>query len=267
MLSPEEMRGLVRRHISLWKKGTHAEWRACFSEGYEIEDPVGTGLRPMGSYADEWDNMHSDLHLDMEAYRLIVGGREVLADLRAVTHLGPGSRGPAVENGARHTLSYTGIYTVGEEGLLTANRTFADPVSEELWKAFYPTLPSPAEREPPPCTPDEVRQAIEDHLYFWNVGTHEAWRGCFSADAQLEDPVGSGARPLGTGRAIWDAGHVEGRRVLRGSHRVIVCEMEALAQTVESIESGAGARTVANAEIFAFDADGRIRSWRVFRDD
>lgn len=266
-MTPEAMRALVRRHIDRWKHGTHAEWRACFTEGYTIEDPVGTGMRRMGPYLDEWENMHSSaLRLDMEAYRLIVGGREILADLRGVTHLGPGSKGPNVENGARHTLSYTGIYTVGDDGRLAANRTFADPVPDALWKAFYPTLPSPAEREPPAMSADEVRQAIEDALYFWNLDRVDAWRRCFSEDARVEDPVGTGERPLGTGRAVWDAGHRADRLVRRGSHRVIVCEMEAMVQTVESIETPRGVESNAVAEVLAFDRDGRIRSWRVFRD-
>lgn len=266
-LSEARIRELVRRHLHLWKHGTLEAWRACFTDDYAIEDPVGTGLRPMGPYADEWHNMHSDaLRLDMEAYRLIVGGREVLADLRAVTHLGPAAPGVIPDNGARYTLSYTGIYTVGDDGRFTRNRTFADPVSDELWEAFYPTLPSPAEREPPPLSSDEVRQALEDVLYFWNLGNEAAWRRCFSDDAEVEDPVGRGVRPLGDGRAIWAAGHAAGGSVLRGSHRVIVCETEAMAQVTESVESGSGSRTSATAELFAFDPTGRIRSWRVFRE-
>lgn len=269
--TPAEMRALVRRHIALWKHGSHAEWRACFSDDYVIEDPVGTGLRPMGSYADEWQNMHGDLRLDMEAYRLIVGGREVLADLRAVTHLGPGASGPDAVDGARSTLSYTGIYTVGDPAvgggaLLVANRTFADPVPEALWKAFYPTLPSPAEREPPARSADQLRQGIEDELYFWNVGSYEAWRRRFAEDALIEDPVGSGLRPLGSGRERWAAGHADGAPIRRGAHRVIVCEMEAMVHAVEARERDKGVESAATAEVFAFDAAGRIRSWRVFRE-
>ena len=76
MIAPVEMRKIVRRHIRLWKTSSHADWRACFAPDYTIEDPVGTGARPMGSYEEEWRNMHADgLRLDMEVYRLTVGGR------------------------------------------------------------------------------------------------------------------------------------------------------------------------------------------------
>jgi len=48
---------------------SHAEWRACFTPDYTIEDPVGTGPRAMGSYEAEWHNMHTaSLRLDMEIY-------------------------------------------------------------------------------------------------------------------------------------------------------------------------------------------------------
>jgi hypothetical protein len=44
--------------------------------------------------------------------------------------------------------------------------------------------------------------------------------------------------------------------------------MEALAHTVHFEEVGGRApRTLANTEVFAFDAEGRITSWRVFRDE
>jgi len=269
MIAPAEMRKIVRRHIHLWKTASHAEWRACFTPDYTIEDPVGTGPRPMGSYTEEWDNMHAAARqLDMEVYRLTVGGHEIVADLRAVTHLQEPGTGPDAADGARSTLSYTGIYTVEDSGLLSANRTFADPVSEELWKAFYPTLPSPSEREPLPKNPVQLQQAVEDHLFFWNVGGLEAWRRRFREDAVVEDPVGTGSRALGDGRAFWERGHARDARVLLGCHRVIVCGMEALAHTVHVAEaSDAPPRTSANTEIFAFDADGRIASWRVFRDE
>jgi len=268
MIAPDEMRRLVRRHIELWKTATHAEWRACFTPDYSIEDPVGTGARPMGTYAEEWDNMHAaSLKLDMEVYRLTVGGHEIVADLRGVTHLEEPGMGPDAIDGARHAISYTGIYTVEDDGLLSANRTFADPVSEDLWKAFYPTLPSPGERPPLPRNEAQLKQAIEDHLFFWNVGSYGAWRRRFSNEAIVEDPVGSGVRNLGDGRALWDRAHAENTRVLLGCHRVIVCGMEALAHTVHVSEaSDAPPHTSSNTEIFAFDEDGRIVSWRVFRD-
>ena len=269
MIEPAEMRRIVRQHIHLWKTANHAEWRACFTPDYVIEDPVGTGARAMGSYLDEWNNMHaSELLLDMEVYRLTVGGQEIVADLRAVTHLKEPETGADVVDGVRSTLSYTGIYTVDEQGLLSANRTFADPVSEALWKAFYPTLPSPAERDPLPKSPAELRQAVEDHLFLWNVGGLDAWRRRFREDAMIEDPVGSGTRALGDGRALWERTHAANSRVLLGCHRVIACGMEALAHTVQVTESSnAPPHTAANTEIFKFDAQGRIASWRVFRDE
>jgi hypothetical protein len=223
----------------------------------------------MGRYEEEWRNMHADgLRLDMEVYRLTVGGREIVADLRAVTHLGEKGLGPDADDGARSTLSYTGIYTIDDDALLCANRTFADPVSEELWQAFYPTLPPPSEREPLPRDEGQIRQAIEDHLYFWNLGTHDEWRGRFSADAVVEDPVGSGSQVLGDGRELWEGAHSGERRITLGANRVIVCGMEALVHGV-AFEEGGGRvpRTHANAEVFAFDAEGRICSWRVFRDE
>ena len=213
--------------------------------------------------------MHAaSLKLDMEVYRLTVGGHEIVADLRGVTHLEEPGIGPDATDGARYAISYTGIYTVDDEGLLSANRTFADPVSEDLWKAFYPTLPSPSERPPPARNDAQLKQAVEDHLFFWNVGSHEAWRRRFSDEAVVEDPVGSGARPLGDGRVLWDRAHAKDSRLLLGCHRVIVCGMEALAHTVQVSESSdAPPRTSANTEIFAFDDEGRIASWRVFRDE
>ena len=269
MIEPAEMRSLVRRHIHLWKTATHAEWRACFAPDYRIEDPVGTGARFMGSYAEEWENMHAAaLQLDMEVYRLTVGGREIVADLRAVTHLQETGRGANQADGARYAISYTGIYTLDESGLLCANRTFADPVSDELWKAFYPTLPAPGERDPLPRSPADLRQAVEDHLFFWNVGERDAWRRRFREDAVIEDPVGSGPCELGDARVLWERRHAQDTRVFLGCHRTIVCGMEVLAHTVQVTETkGAPARTSANTEIFAFDSDGRIASWRVFRDE
>jgi len=269
MSTPAELREIVRRHIRLWKTSTHAAWRACFTPDYSIEDPVGTGMRPMGSYEDEWNNMHAAaLQLDMEPYRLSVGGQEIVADLRAVTHLGEPGVGPDAVDGARHTLSYTGIYTVDDDGLLCANRTFADPVPEELWRAFYPTLPPPSERPAPPRSPAQIHQAIEDQLYFWNVGALDAWRRRFSDDARVEDPVGTGRHPLGDAEALWQDAHRATRRVTLGCHRVIVCGMEALVHGTAFEEiPGAPARTHATTEVFAFDAEGRITSWRVFRDD
>lgn len=269
MISPPEMREIVRRHIHLWKTASHAEWRACFTPDYTIEDPVGTGVRAMGSYEEEWQNMHTDgLRLDMEPYRLIVGGREIVADLRAVTHLGESGVGPDALDGTRHTLSYTGIYSVDEAGLLCANRTFADPVPDRLWKAFYPMLPLPSELPPPPRDAMQIRQAIEDHLYFWNLGTREQWRRRFSEDARVEDPVGAGETLLGDAAELWESAHDEARRVSLGCNRVIVCGMEALAHTVAFEErAGSPSRTSANTEIFTFDGEGSITSWRVFRDE
>ena len=269
MKTAAEMRALVRRHVQLWKTTSHAEWRACFAPDYTIEDPVGTGQRPMGSYETEWHNMHaSSLRLDMEIYRLTVGGNEIVADLRAVTHLASPGIGADAVDGLRSTLSYTGIYTVNNAGLLCANRTFADPVSDALWKAFYPTLPSPAERDPLPRSEVQLRQAVEDHLYFWNAGTREAWRRRFREDAWIEDPVGSGRRPLGSGREVWDPAHARHQRVSRGCNRVIVCGMETLAHTVSFEEpTGGRARSRADTELFTFDAEGRITSWRVFHGD
>ncbi len=272
MKNAAEMGALVRRHVLLWKTASHAEWRACFTPDYSIEDPVGTGPRAMGSYEAEWHNMHaSSLRLDMEIYRLTVGGNEIVADLRAVTHLDSPGSGPDAVDGPRSTLSYTGIYSVNDSGLFCANRTFADPVSDELWKAFYPTLPSPSEREPLSRSESQLRQAVEDHLYFWNAGTLEAWRRRFSSNAWIEDPVGGGRRALGTARDLWEAAHARDLRISLGCNRIIVCGMEALAHTVVFEErAGANASTSANArtntELFTFDAEGRITSWRVFRD-
>jgi hypothetical protein len=264
-----EMIELVRRHIRLWKTASHADWRACFTSDYTIEDPVGTGPRLMGSYEAEWNNMHAEgLRLDMEPYRMIPGGREIVTDLRAVTHLEEPGLGPDLEGGARSTLSYTGIYTVDDDGLLCANRTFADPVSDALWQAFYPTLPPPSERPPPPRDDLQIRQAVEDHLYFWNLRSREEWRSRFSRDAQVEDPVGTPPCPLGDARERWEAAHADGRRVRLGCNRLIVCGMEALAHTVAFEEvAGRLPRTRSNVEIFAFDAEGRIKSWRVFREE
>lgn len=269
MKTATEMRALVRRHVQLWKTASHAEWRACFTPDYTIEDPVGTGPRAMGSYEAEWHNMHaSSLRLDMAIYRLMVGGNEIVADLRAVTHLDTPGVGPDAVDGNRSTLSYTGIYTVNEAGLFCANRTFADPVSETLWKAFYPTLPSPAERAPLPRSESQLRQAVEDHLYFWNTTHRAAWRRRFREDAWIEDPVGSGRRPLGAGEEPWNRAHGPERRVSLGCNRLIVCGMEALAHTIAFEERADGStRTCANTELFDFDADGFIRSWRVFRDE
>ena len=268
MHSTAHMCHAVRRHIDLWKRGTHAQWRACFEPDYVIEDPVGTGLRPMGSYREEWDNMHSNsLRLDMEAYRLIVGGSEIVADLRAVTHLGSMGRGPDSVHGSRHTLSYTGIYTIAETGLLSANRTFADPVSEDLWRAFYPTLPAPSERDPFPHTEGGLRQAVEDQIYFWNEGAQGSWRERFSGDAKIEDPVGSGIRLLSEDATLWDLGHRSKERVRMGCHRSIACGNEVLAHMVRAHETESGIlEAVSTTEMFSFDAEGFIRSWRVFRD-
>jgi hypothetical protein len=269
-LPPKEMRKIVRKHIQLWKTASHAEWRSCFTPEYTIEDPVGTNARPMGSYLEEWNNMHAtDLRLDMEPYRLVVGGNEIVADLRAVTHLPQGVRGPDIDSGRRSTLSYTGIYTVDQEGQLSANRTFADPVPDELWKAFYPMHPLPSELPPPPLGEGEIRQAIEDHLYFWNLGSLGDWRARFSAEARIEDPVGRDAKSLDSAAgALWDAGHSDQRRVSRGCNRIIVCGMEALAHTIEFEEcADSPSRASANVEVFAFDSIGRITSWRVFRDE
>lgn len=263
------MRAIVRRQVLLWKTSTHAEWRRCFRPDYRIEDPVGTGFRAMGSYEAEWANMHaSALRLDMEIYGLMVGGNEIVADLRAVTHLGQAGVGPDAVDGARSTLSYTGIYSVDETGLLATNRTFADPVDDALWKAFYPTLPSPSERPPPPRSAIQLAQAVEDHLYFWNTDRREAWRRRFREDACFEDPVGSGTRPLEDGATIWSAAHAQDRRILLGCHRKIVCGMEVLTHGVRTEErSGRRPRTAAQTEVFTFDSEGRITSWRVFRED
>jgi hypothetical protein len=223
----------------------------------------------MGSYETEWANMHaSDLRLDMEIYGLMTGGNEIVADLRAVTHLGARGVGPDAVDGTRSTLSYTGIYSVDEAGLLATNRTFADPVDDTLWNAFYPTLPPPSERPPLPRSAMQLAQAVEDHLYFWNTDQREAWRRRFREDARIEDPVGSGVRSLGDGAEIWAPGHAKDRRVLLGCHRKIVCGMEVLTHGVRTVaRSGMQPRMAAQTEIFAFDSAGWITSWRVFRED
>jgi hypothetical protein len=269
MVSPDRMRDIVRRQVRLWKTASHAEWRACFTDDYRIEDPVGTGFRAMGSYEAEWDNMHaSALRLDMEIYRLTVGGDEIVADLRAVTHLDAPGLGPDAIDGARSTLSYTGIYTVDEDGFLASNRTFADPVGDDLWQAFYPTLPPPSSRPPPPRSEARLKQAVEDHLYFWNTAAFAAWRRRFSEDAVVEDPVGSGRRPLDSGRELFDPAHARDRRLLLGSHRVIACGMEAVSHSVRFEEcADRPPRTTAHTEHFRFDSEGRIELWRVFRDE
>ncbi len=53
-----------------------------------------------------------------------------------------------------------------------------------------------------------------------------------------------------------------------GCNRVIVCGVEALAHTI-AFEEPIGGRALsrANTELFAFDAEGRITSWRVFHGD
>jgi hypothetical protein len=184
-----------------------------------------------------------------------------------VTHLDTPGRGPDRRDGARSTLSYTGVYSVDASGLLATNRTFADPVPEALWKAFYPTLPPPSERPAPARSDGEIRQAIEDHLYFWNTGAFDAWRRRFSEEACVEDPVGRGPERLDDGRALWDPAHARDRRVLLGCHRAIVCGMEALVHGVAVDErEGRAPRTAAVTELFGFDGEGRITSWRVFRD-
>ena len=44
--------------------------------------------------------------------------------------------------------------------------------------------------------------------------------------------------------------------------------MEALAHTVAFVEvAGRAPRTHSNVEIFRFDPEGRIQSWRVFREE
>lgn len=267
MPSSEAMRAIVHKQVRLWKTASHAEWRACFRPDYQIEDPVGTGFRPMGSYEAEWANMHAAaLRLDMEIYRLTVGGNEIVADLRGVTHLGVPGLGPDQTDGARDTLSYTGIYTVDETGLLATNRTFADPISDALWRAFYPSLTPPSERPPLPRNERQLKQAVEDHLYFWNTGARDAWRRRFAEGAQIEDPVGSGLRDVDDDEGLWARAHARDRRVLLGCHRTIVCGMEVLAHSVQWVSEVGAPTTVACTEIFRFDGEGRIEGWRVFRD-
>ncbi|MEZ4332422.1 MAG: hypothetical protein R3F35_11745 [Myxococcota bacterium] len=263
------MREIVRRQVRLWKTATHAEWRRCFRADYRIEDPVGTGFRAMGRYEAEWANMHtSALRLDMEIFGLIVGGDEIVADLRAVTHLGTRGVGPDAVDAMRSTLSYTGIYSVDETGLLATNRTFADPVDDTLWRAFYPTLAPPSERPLPSRGPMQLAQAVEDHLYFWNTDRREAWRRRFREDARIEDPVGSGARLLEDGSAVWSAAHAQDRRILLGCHRKIVGGMEVLTHGVRTEErTGMSPRMTVQTELFGFDSDGWITSWRVFREE
>lgn len=119
---------------------------------------------------------------------------------------------------------------------------------------------------PPVPSEDQIRETVERYLKTFSAGDREGWLDLFTADATIEDPVGSdvcrGRDEIG---GFWDrsraaADHITLRLVQGpgGNDREAAFAMEAHA------ELGGATMIVPTIDVMTFADDGRIASQRAF---
>jgi steroid delta-isomerase len=113
-----------------------------------------------------------------------------------------------------------------------------------------------------------IRATIDRYVQLFTSGDREAWLGCFTPDATMEDPVGT---PIKHGRdeigSFYDQSRGSADTVeLRLGGEPVVCGSQAafvldIIVTLGDAKMGMGA-----IDIMTFDDDARITSQRAFVD-
>ncbi|HEX2382027.1 MAG TPA: nuclear transport factor 2 family protein [Acidimicrobiales bacterium] len=116
--------------------------------------------------------------------------------------------------------------------------------------------------------PTPILDTINRYAQTFTSGDRDAWLDCFTADATMEDPVGT---PLKRGRdeigAFYDQskGSADGVELRLGADPV-VCGSQA-AFVLDIVVSLGDSKLGLNAiDVMTFDDDGRIASQRAFVD-
>ncbi len=115
---------------------------------------------------------------------------------------------------------------------------------------------------------EKIRETVDQYLMLFSSSDREGWLDLFTADATVEDPVGS---PVLTGRdeigTFWDNTHL-----LADSIQLVltqgpgVCGNEAAFAMEAHGRIGETETVVPTIDVMTFDDDGRIRSQRAFWD-
>ncbi|TQF75091.1 steroid delta-isomerase [Rhodococcus spelaei] len=88
MASPEEMRAVVERYLSLLEKGTGADIAALYAEDGRAEDPVGSPPKVGRAALEEFYNRAASMDNSTELLVLRIAGNEAAAHFSVVSKAG-----------------------------------------------------------------------------------------------------------------------------------------------------------------------------------
>ncbi len=116
------------------------------------------------------------------------------------------------------------------------------------------------------ATEEQIKATVQRYLATFSAGDREGWLDLFTADATVEDPVGSevckGRDEIGafwdTSRSLADAITLHLVQGPGGNEREAAFAMEARA------EIGGTTMVVPTIDVMTFDDDGKIASQRAF---
>ena len=114
-------------------------------------------------------------------------------------------------------------------------------------------------------TPEQVRQAIDNHFRRWNAGEREAWIANFADHVVFHDPVGS---PPKYGRAAaensWDNSFTNGQAWTLELTRLVVCGDQAAITLRNHGRVGGRDFTMEGIEVWTVDDSGRVSEVRAY---
>lgn len=115
---------------------------------------------------------------------------------------------------------------------------------------------------------DSIDKTIDSYLATFTAGDREGWLDCFSADAWIEDPVGT---PRRTGRdaiaALWDETHgvPEAIELRPLGIRTIIGDEAVFTMQARPVLGGA-VYALDIIDHMTFDDDGKVATMRAFFD-
>jgi steroid delta-isomerase len=118
------------------------------------------------------------------------------------------------------------------------------------------------------ATPDEIRATLDAYRATFSANDREAWLDLFTADATVEDPIGSelqrGREAIG---AFFDTSHSMADSIeLRPARPVPVAGHEAAMPFTIVVEVGGSKMAIDAIDAMTFAEDGRITSQRAYWD-